>query len=216
LSHSAIDKNERSFYFWDMSKGELTRQHILQHAASLASRVGLTGLSIGALAEELELSKSGLFAHFQSKEGLQLQLLEFAAGRFIEAVVRPTLSAPRGEPRVRALFENWMRWPKASGLSGGCFFIAAAIELDDQPGPARARLVELQRDWMETIANTVRTAVGEQHFRKDLDPEQFAQDLYGILLGYQYMARLLGDPKAEARARRAFEALLGAARKPRS
>src|SRR6266542_349172 len=99
-----------------MGKGELTRQAILEHAVVLASRVGLDGLTIGRLADDLDLSKSGLFAHFQSKESLQLSAMEYAAQRFIEAAVKPSFSAPRGEPRVRALFENWLAWPKKSGF----------------------------------------------------------------------------------------------------
>jgi AcrR family transcriptional regulator len=191
-----------------MRKGELTRQHILGHATSLASKVGLSGLTIGMLAEDLDLSKSGLFAHFQSKEGLQLQVLDWAAGLFVDKVLRPALAAPRGEPRVRALFENWLRWPRLSNLTGGCVFVAAAMELDDQPGPVRARLVELQRDFMESIGNTVRTGIAEGHFRADADPEQFAQDLYGVMLACHHAARLLGDAKAPLRAARAFETLL--------
>src|SRR5688572_18817950 len=134
-----------------MRKGEATRQHILDHALSLASRVGLEGISIGALADALHLSKSGLFAHFQSKEGLHLQLLEYAAARFVDVVVRPSLTAPRGEPRVRAIIENWMKWPQRSHLPGGCVFVALAAELDDRSGPVRDRFADLQRDWMDTI-----------------------------------------------------------------
>jgi AcrR family transcriptional regulator len=196
-----------------MRKGEATRQHILDHAVSLASKVGLDGISIGGLADALQLSKSGLFAHFQSKEGLHLQILEYAAGRFVDVVIRPALSAPRGEPRLRALIENWMNWPQRSRLPGGCVFVALAAELDDKHGPVRDRLAELQRDWMDTIQNVVRTAVGEGHFRREVDPEQFAFELYGIMLAYHHAARLLMDPKAETRARRAFEALIAASKK---
>jgi AcrR family transcriptional regulator len=196
-----------------MKKGLLTRQHILAHAASLASRIGLSGLSIGLLSEELVLSKSGLFAHFKSKEQLQLEVLEYAAGQFVEVVLRPALAATRGEPRVRTLFDGWLQWPRRSGLSGGCIFVSAASELDDQPGPVRDRLVELQRDWMETLANTILSGIKEGHFRSDADPEQFAQDLYGIMLACQHANRLLADPKAAERARRAFEALLDALRR---
>jgi AcrR family transcriptional regulator len=191
-----------------MKKGQLTRKHILGHAASLASRIGLGGLSIGALAETLSLSKSGLWAHFKSREQLQLEVLEFAAGQFVELVLRPALGAARGEPRVRALFEGWLAWPKRSGLSGGCFFVAAASELDDQPGPVRTRLVELQRDFMESIANTVRSGIKEGHFRAHSDPEQFAQDLYGVMLACHHATRLLQEPRAVERSRRAFEALV--------
>ncbi|HJU89016.1 MAG TPA: TetR/AcrR family transcriptional regulator [Gemmatimonadaceae bacterium] len=195
-----------------MSKGELTRQTILEHAYTQASRVGLGGLSIGQLASALELSKSGLFAHFQSKEALQLQILDYAAQRFVERVIRPTLQAPRGEARIRAAFENWLKWPTKEDL-GGCFFVAAAAELDDHPGALRDRVAELQRDWLEMLANIARTAITEQQFRSDVDPEQFAHDMYGIMLVTHQFTRLLRDPKANERAWRAFEALVAAARR---
>jgi AcrR family transcriptional regulator len=192
-------------------KGELTRAVIVERATRLASRVGIEGLSIGMLAEELSLSKSGLFAHFRSKEALQLQVLEFAVARFVETVVRPGLAAPRGEKRVRALFEHWLEWPKASGLAG-CVFVALASELDDRPGPVRERLVQSQRDWLEVIARSVRGAAEEGHFREDVDPEQFAHELYGIMLAGHHAQRLLRSRAAAERTRRAFARLLDDAR----
>jgi AcrR family transcriptional regulator len=198
-----------------VSKGEVTRQTIVERAMRLATRVGLEGLTIGGLAEDLNLSKSGLFAHFKSKEALQLEVLRFAADRFVEAVIRPSLSAPRGEPRLRALFESWISWPKRGGDGAGCFFVATAVELDDRPGPLRDLLVQKQKDWMETIATVARTAITEGHFRRDVDPEQVAQDLYGVMLGYHHASRLLADPKAGRRAKNAFEALVAAARAPK-
>lgn len=196
-----------------MGKGELTRQRIVEHAASLASRTGIEGLTIGGLAEDLGISKSGLFAHFRSKESLSTQILEHAAAKFVDVVVKPAMAAPRGEPRLRAVFEHWRVWPKASGMEGGCFFVAAAAELDDRPGPARDLLVRQQKDWLELLAGIVRTGIEEAHFRKDLDPDQVAHDLFGIMLVYHHAARLLRDPKADARARRAFEDLVARARK---
>jgi AcrR family transcriptional regulator len=199
-----------------LRKGALTRQAILEHAARMASRVGLEGLTIGALAEDLELSKSGLFAHFKSKEALQLQVLEFGIGRFVDTVIKPALSAPRGERRVRALFEQWMDWPKSSGLAG-CMFVALATELDDRPGPVRERLVQSQKDWLDVIANCVRTAVVEGDFQKDVDPEQFAHELYGIMLANHHAVRLLRDRRGVERTRRGFERLLDGARvKPKA
>jgi AcrR family transcriptional regulator len=195
-----------------MGKGEETRQAILGQAAQVASRMGLGGLTIGALAEELHLSKSGLFAHFQSKEALQVQTLQFAARLFVERVVRPALKAPRGEPRLRALFEGWVEWARADVLQGGCLFVAAATELDDREGPVRDELVRQQREWLDLVANVARTGVTEDHFRADLDVEQLAHDLYGVMLAFHHARRLLRDPRAEGRARRAFEALLAAAR----
>jgi AcrR family transcriptional regulator len=196
-----------------MGKGELTRQTILDHAASVATKLGLEGLTIGHLADDLGLSKSGLFAHFQSKESLQLAVVDFAAERFVEAVIKPSFTADRGEPRVRALFENWLAWPKRSGLAAGCFFVAASVELDDRPGPVRERLVKLQRDWLDTLAQAVRIAISERHFRQDVDPDQFAYEMYGSMLVTHHFTRLLRDPGADQRARKAFERLLTGARR---
>jgi len=195
-----------------MRKGDETRTAILERAAGLASQVGLEGVTIGRLADELELSKSGLFAHFRSKEALQVQTLRFAAEAFVDRVVRPALKAPRGEPRLRALFEGWLAWARADLTKSGCLFVAAATELDDRPGPARDELVRQQRDWLETIATVARTAIGEGHFKDDVDVEQFAHDLNGVMLAYHHARRLLRDAQADTRARRAFVALVGAAR----
>jgi AcrR family transcriptional regulator len=193
-----------------MRKGDTTHQTILDRATELASQVGLTGLTIGHLADQLDLSKSGLFAHFQSKEALQIQVLEHGAASFVDRVVRPALAQPRGVPRLRALFEEWLAWDSA--LPGGCVFVAAASELDDRPGPVRDRLVELQRQWVDVVTTSFRKAVDEGHLAADADPAQCAQDLYGIMLVWHHHTRLLGDAAAERRARRAFEALLAATR----
>ena len=202
--------------FLRVSKGAQTREAILERAMSLASQVGLGGVTIGRLADDLALSKSGLFAHFRSKEELQVQILERASQRFIEVVLKPALAAARGEPRVRALFESWLRWPKAVPQPGGCIFVAASAELDDQPGAARDRLVRLQRDWLDTLKGAVRIAVAEGHFHRNVDAEQFAFEMYGIMLVFHHATRLLHDRRADDRARRAFEALLGTARSARS
>jgi AcrR family transcriptional regulator len=195
-----------------VSKGEITKQAILEHAMGLASAVGLEGLTIGRLADDLQLSKSGLFAHFKSKDALQLQIVEHAAAQFTELVVKPALKAPRGEARVRAVFENWIRWPERSALAGGCFFVAAATELDDRPGPARDLLVQHQKDWLDIIANVVRTAISEGQLKKGVDPEQVAFEMYGLMLVCHQYTRLLGDKRAVTRARSAFEALIARAR----
>jgi AcrR family transcriptional regulator len=197
-----------------MTKGLETRDAILLRATELASQVGLGGLSIGALAEDLELSKSGLFAHFGSKENLQIQVLEHAAMDFTEAVVRPALKESRGEPRMRALFERWLAWDKDGLLPGGCVFVAAATELDDRPGPVRDRLVELQRLWLDLLAGSFQEGILAGRFRSDADPDQFAQDLHGVMLAFHHAMRLMADPEAESRARRAFDALIAAALRP--
>ncbi len=196
-------------------KGDQTRDAILEGALKLASRVGLEGITIGMLSEELALSKSGLFAHFGSKESLQLRTLEYAAARFAQVVVMPALAAPRGEPRVRALFEGLLRWPERVPQPGGCVFVAAAVEFDDRPGPIRDRLREIRREWHAFLAGAVRRAIDAGHFRSDLDPQQFAFEVDGIGLAWHHASRLLDDPKAGERAHRAFEALVAGARAPR-
>lgn len=195
-----------------MGKGETTREAILRHAVGLASRVGLSGLSIGRLAQELDLSKSGLFSHFHSKEALQLQVLEYGAARFVESVVRPALAVPRGVRRIETLFDRWLAWSASDPSSGGCFFVAMATDLDDRPGPTRDLLVRLQRSWMDLLADLVRAAVREGHLRRGTDAEQFATDMYGVMLAYHHAARLLDDPAAEERARRALASLVDARR----
>jgi AcrR family transcriptional regulator len=197
-----------------VSKGEATRQTILDRASELASAVGLEGLTIGSLADALKLSKSGLFAHFRSKEALQVQVLEHVAARFVEHVVKPALQQPRGEPRVRALFERLIDWPRRKEFPGGCPIIAAASELDARPGSVRDVLVHQQRDWLDTVATVVRTAMAEGHFRSDVDAEQFAFEVYGVEFAYHHALHLLRDPRAEERARAAFEALVVRAKLP--
>ena len=192
-----------------MGKGEATRKAILADAMALASTVGLEGLTIGRLAERLNLSKSGLFAHFKSKENLALEVIEAARLQFVEAVVAPALRSPRGEPRVRALVDRWLAWGQRPG---GCIFVALAAELDDQPGPARDALAAAQRDWLDTLAGAARIAVAEGHFKKDLDVQQLAFELYGLMLGFHHLLRFLQDPKAVARTRRAVDRLLEGSR----
>ena len=195
-----------------MGKGAETRERILEQAIRLASRDGLEGLTIGTLSSELGLSKSGLFAHFGSKDELQLQVLQAAVERFEETVIRPALKAPRGEPRVRALLENWLVWENDRSMPGGCPLIAASVELDDRPGPLRDFLVTAQRRRYEFMAKAARLAVEAGHFRADLDPEQLAFEINGIVLSYHHSHRMLHDPKAGERARDAFTRLLNDSR----
>lgn len=195
-----------------MSKGEDTRSSVLGAALSLATQVGLEGVTIGKLADHVGMSKSGLFAHFASKENLQVAILEEAIERFIAFVVAPALKKPRGEPRVRALFDRWLDWSKAEFLPGGCIFIVAGVELDDKPGPARDCFVSSQRDWLATLAQAARIAVEEKHFRKDLDCEQLAYEVHAIAYGYHFARRIVDPAEAERRARTAFDRLLADAR----
>jgi AcrR family transcriptional regulator len=195
-----------------MRKGDETRAAILDRAVAEASRLGLEGLTIGNLARQVGLSKSGLFAHFGSKEELQLDVLAAGVERFVAQVMAPAFRAPRGLPRVEALFEGWLAWARQPALPGGCLFVALANELDDRPGPLRDRLVAYQRDWIDTVATAARIAVDEGHFRPDLDRRQFAYGFYSIELAFHHFDRLLSDPDAERRARTAFRELLTLAR----
>jgi AcrR family transcriptional regulator len=194
-----------------VSKGEETRQAILNRAFELATIHGVAGLSIGRLAEQTGLSKSGLFAHFGSKEALEVAVVEEGSRQFVQAVMVPALRKPRGEPRLRALFENWVTWGQRPG---GCFFVAVSSELDDRPGPQRDALVRALKDWIDEIAKAARIAVSEGHFRDDLDADQFAFELYSIMLGAHLFVRFLREPKASARTTQAFERLVAAARRP--
>lgn len=199
-----------------MPRARSSKTAILDEAVDLASVVGLGGLTIGALAEHTGYSKSGLFAHFGSKQALQLETLKAGADRFRERVVKPALAAPRGEARVRALLEAWLEWSARSGAPGGCLFVTASTELDDGDGPVRDFLVSSQRDWLYAIARTAELAVEAGDFRADLDSRQFAFDLHAIYLGFHHARRLLRDSLAESRARDAFERLVTAAKPARS
>ncbi len=173
--------------------------------------VGLSGLSIGRLAEETGLSKSGLFAHFGSKEALEVAVVEEAARQFVELVMAPALQKPRGEPRIRALFDRWILWGQRPG---GCFFVGAAAELDDRTGPARDALVQACKDWLDTLATAARITIAAGQFRADIDPEQLAFEIYSIMLGFHAYQKFLHEPASLARAQGAFERVLAGARAP--
>jgi AcrR family transcriptional regulator len=195
-----------------ISKGEQTKQEIVERALALAGEVGLEGLSLGVLAAGMSISKSGLFAHFRSKEALQLEVLQRAIDHFIEDVIAPALREPRGEPRLRRLFDRHLDWIHGNGRRGSCFFMALTHEYDDRPGPVRDLLVRSQRDWYDAVGRAARAAVDERHLRADLDTDQFAYEFVGIGMVFQQSAKLLENPKAEARARAAYEALLARSR----
>ncbi len=190
-----------------MGKGEETKRAIVDQALELASTVGLEKVTIGSLAGATGMSKSGLFAHFRSKERLQLQVLLEARQRFVDIVIAPALKKPRGEARLRSMFESTLKQWEAE-LPGGCIFHAVAAELDDQPGLARDYFVETQREYAETLRRAAEIAVEEGQFRKDVDLDQFVFELGSITAAYHHFGRLLGDPGAEQRARNMFEGLL--------
>jgi len=193
-----------------VSKGEQTRATILEAALAQASTQGFESLTIGGLADRTGLSKSGLFAHFGSREDLQIAAIEFAVARFSETVFVPALKAPRGLPRLRALFESWLGWTRRSGLPHGCPMHAAAVEFDDRPGPVRDAVSSHYEHLEQELGRAVSLAISQGHFRADLDITQFVFDLIGILLAHQYSARLMRREQAAMRARRAFERLVAA------
>jgi AcrR family transcriptional regulator len=189
-------------------KGEQTRTAILDEALRVASKLGLEGLTIGGLADATGMSKSGLFAHFGSREDLQLAVLEHAAQRYGETVLMPALKIERGLPRLRAMFEHWLDWTLASGLPGGCIMIAAAAEYDDRPGPIRDAVIANQHRGNAVTRKAVRLAVDEGHLKPDTDPEQISFELLGIVLASHNHRRLLGDKEARKRALTAFDELI--------
>lgn len=191
-----------------MSKGEQTRQQIISRALSLSSEVGLEGLSLGNLASELKLSKSGLFAHFKSKEALQLDVLQAACELFARDVVKPSLAEPRGLRRVQALFDHYIAWVRGSSKTRTCIFMGLSQEYDDRPGLVRDALAKSQFDWQATVSRVAATAVETGEFREDVDLQQFAFEFTGIGMIFQQFSKLLKDRQAERHAYAAFEALL--------
>jgi AcrR family transcriptional regulator len=191
-----------------MSKGEQTRQQIIERALSLSSEVGLEGLSLGNLASDLKLSKSGLFAHFKSKEALQLEVLQSAVELFVKDVIRPALAEPRGKRRVQALFDRYIGWIRGRGDARTCIFMGLSHEYDDRPGAVRDALAKSQRDWHATVARVADTGVEQGEFRADLDVEQFAYEFIGIGMVFQQVCKLLQQRNADKKAYTAFEALL--------
>ena len=190
------------------TKGERTRAAILDAALRIVSKAGLDGLTIGTLADATGMSKSGLFAHFGSREELLLAVLAHGQAEFTEVVFQPAMAKPRGLPRLKAMFINWLDWTESAELPGGCPMIGGASEFDDKPGPVRDMLAGGQRTWIETLKRTVRQAVDEGQLPAGTDPEQIAFEMFGIALVVHHHRRLLGYPKARARALAALEKLL--------
>jgi AcrR family transcriptional regulator len=193
-------------------KGERTRQSILERAVNVASLEGLEGLTIGRLADELKMSKSGLFAHFGSKEDLQLAVIEAASRRYIREIFTPALQQPRGLPRLRAICESWLSYIRREVFPGGCFFAAASFEFDSRPGPVQDRVRTLMDDWIGALERAIRMAKDEGHLREDVDPSQLAFELNALFFGANFAFYLRNDEQAIERARRAVESRLDALR----
>lgn len=190
-----------------MRKGAATREAIVGRALEQAVAVGLEGLSLGPLADSLELSKSGLFAHFKSKEALQLAVLEEAIERFRRQVIEPSLSQPRGRARMEALITRWFDWVDGEGGVRGCLFAVSAQEYDDREGLIRDRLVASQADWHETLARVAADLPKAGRAPADYC-RQLVFELVGIYLAFQQHAKLFRAPNARARAEEAISRLL--------
>lgn len=190
-----------------LQKGQQTRAAILDAALGLASHMGLEGLSIGALAEVTGMSKSGVFAHFGSREELQISVIREYHNRFEEEVFFPAIAEPRGLPRLRALFERWIR-RVSQELDSGCIYISGAVEFDDRPGPVRDALASMVRAWQAALERAIRIAIDEGHLRPDTDPLQMLFEIHGLILALHHDARFLRNPGVLDRARTAFERVI--------
>jgi AcrR family transcriptional regulator len=189
-------------------KGQQTRATILDAALTLASHMGLEGLSIGALAEVTQMSKSGVFAHFGSREELQISVIREYHRRFEEEVFFPAVNEPRGLPRLRALFERWVRRVSVE-LDSGCIYISGAVEFDDRPGPVRDALAGMVQAWQAALERAIHLAVEEGHLRADTDPLQLLFETHGLILALHHDARFLRLPGAVDRARAGFDRIVG-------
>lgn len=190
-----------------LQKGQQTKQAIVDAALGLAEQIGLEGLSIGALAEVTRMSKSGVFAHFGSREELQISVIREYYQRFSNEVFFQAMNAPRGLPRVRALFANWMK-RVAIEIQSGCIFISGAVEFDDRPGPVRDALASSVQTWLAALHRAVVQAKQEDHLVPDADEAQVAFEIHGLILALHYEARFLKNPGAIARAHTGFENIL--------
>ncbi len=186
-----------------LPKGQQTRAAILDAALAMASHMGLEGLSIGALAEVTGMSKSGVFAHFGSREELQISVIREYHRRFEEEVFFPAIREPRGLPRLRTLFERWVRRVSVE-LDSGCIYISGAVEFDDRPGPVRDALASMVRAWHQALERAIRQAVEAGQLRPDTDPLQMLFEVHGLILALHHDARFLRNPGVLDRARTGF------------
>jgi AcrR family transcriptional regulator len=188
-------------------KGQATRAAILEAALGQASHMGLEGLSIGALAEVTQMSKSGVFAHFGSREELQISVIREYHARFEEEVFFPAVNEARGLPRLEALFERWVKRVSVE-IDSGCIYISGAVEFDDRPGPVRDALASMVRAWHAALEKAIRLAMDAGHLRADTDPLQMLFEIHGLILALHHDARFLRLPGATDRARAGFRRVL--------
>jgi AcrR family transcriptional regulator len=197
-----------------LQKGLQTRATIIEAALGLASQMGLEGLSIGALAEVTGMSKSGVFAHFGSREELQISVIREYHARFEDEVFFPAIAEPRGLPRLRALFERWVRRVSVE-LDSGCIYISGAVEFDDRPGPVRDALASMIRAWHDALERAIRLAVQAGDLRADTDTEQMLFEIHGLILALHHDARFMRRRGVLDRARAGFERIVDHFRPPR-
>ena len=190
-----------------MHKGQQTKAAIVDAALGLATQIGLEGLSIGALAEVMRMSKSGVFAHFGSREELQISVIREYYTRFEEEVFYPALARPKGMPRLKALFKNWMNRTSVE-IDSGCLFISGAVEFDDRPGPVRDALAGSVKTWLAAMYRAVVQAKEEGHLRLDADEHQMAFEIHGLILALHFDARFLRTPGSTVRAHTGFAHIL--------
>ncbi len=191
-----------------MRNAATSRERILERGLALMSQSGLGGVTLGVLADQAGLSKSGLFAHFKSKDQLQIELLEYMTEYGRPHIIEPAMKEPEGLPRLRALVRNWFGWAPRSGLPGGCPVAAGMFEFDDIESPVRDKIVVLETTWRVFLGGLVRSAVELGHLRAGLDVEQFVWELDGIYLAHHTSQRFLRSPDADRRASAAFNALV--------
>ena len=172
------------------------------------SQAGLDGVTLGILADQVGMSKSGLFAHFRSKEEVQISLLEHTAEVGAGHIIAPSMSQPEGLPRLKALVSNWFGWAPRAGLPGGCPVAAGIFEFDDMEGPVRDKLLKMEAEWRGLLTKLVVDAISLGHLRRGLDADQFVWELCGIYLSHHVAQRFLKSPAADRRAALAFESLL--------
>jgi len=195
-----------------MENASATHQRILEQGLALMSQAGLANVTLGVLADQVGMSKSGLFAHFRSKEEVQIGLLRHMAKFATERVVEPAMKAREGLPRLKALVRNWFGWAQRAGLPGGCPVAAGLFEFDDVDGAVRREILAMESEWRGLLARLVREAVSRGHLRRDLDVDQFIWELCGIYLSHHAAHRFLRAADADIRAERAFAALIVRAR----
>jgi AcrR family transcriptional regulator len=189
------------------SKGEATRAAILTAALDIASRNGIEGLTIGLLAERMAMSKSGVFAHFGSREDLQIEVLKLYHAQFEQDVFYPSMKEESGLPRLRSMFTLWLNRVSVE-IASGCIYISGAVEYDDRQGPIREALVEMVKAWQGALLRAVSQAIQYGHLNKDVDPSQVVFEMYGMILALHHDARFLRKPGSVERTKLGFERVI--------